>query len=856
MGGPQYYALSDVTGDLPVGARAHSLARAVSHDLPVPQAVAMTFQCVNGIASGDDLPKIEPDLGAFLSLRSSPGDKSWGGPPAILNIGITDETLPILVDKIGTVAAWRAYRRLIQTFAVRIHDLDPEEFESLYYSRKNADQPLTESGIKALVNASKDYYAAEMGEPFPQDPNVQLSSALRRMAKEWHAPTSQILRTAKGAPADAGLGIIVQEMVFGLGKKGGAGSFQQVDSSTGLLAQTGQYIPNAQGSDAHRGGRVARTITKLEREGAGQSLPSLAELVPGSVDTLTKASDVLREEFRDQMALYFTNEVGKLWLLDMVPARRTASAAIQVAVDLARMGVISRDEALLRVEPRNLIETLHPHVHPDAHRDVFGRGLPASPGAASGRVCFSSEAAQTAHAQGEPAILVRNETSPDDIRGMHVAAAVLTVSGGMTSHAALIARGLGVPCVVGVSDLIIDSAQGQMIAGDGRILRQGDYVTLDGTTGEALVGTVKMRNATASDSFETLMAWADSTRRLKVRANADTPQDAQVARRFNVDGIGLCRTEHTFFEGDRITTMREMILADTDDERQRALDMLLPMQRADFEELFELMPGLPVTIRLLDPPLHEFLPKAGAEMEALSKAMGVPLEQLTARTAALSEFNPMLGKRGVRVGITMPQIYDMQARAIFEAAHAAGERAGAEIIPEIMIPLVSANREVELVKERIVAVATEVERERSVRLNYKIGVMVETPRAALRAGDLAETSAFLSFGTNDLTQMTYGLSRDDAGRFMRDYVAKGVFAEDPFHTLDLEGVGELLLIAARRGRDHNRDLVLGICGEHGGDPASIRFCEIAGFDYVSCSPYRVPIARLAAAQAAILAKKE
>lgn len=856
MGSAEYIALGDITEDTPVGARAHSLARAVALDLPVPSAIALSYQCVAEIALGGNLPLLEGFLGPFLSLRSSPGDKSWGGPPAILNLGITDATLPLLIKKIGTVAAWRAYRRLIQTFAVRIHGLDPEEFEGLYYSRKNADKPLNEDAIKALVAASKDYYEMEMGEPFPQDPAVQISSALRAMAKEWHAPTARILRSAKGAPEDAGLGIIVQAMVFGLGAQSGAGSYQQVDSMSGHSVQTGQYLPDAQGSDAHRGGRVMHTITTQEREDAGQSLPALEEILTDSIDLLSGISIALRDAFTDQMVVYFTNEAGKIWLLDVAPVRRSASAAIQISVDMARSGVIDRDQALLRVEPRNLVETLHPHIDPDAHREVFGRGLPASPGAASGRVCFTSEQAQKAHAKGEPAILVRVETSPDDIRGMHVAAAVLTVSGGMTSHAALIARGLGVPCVVGVSDLRIDAARGEMTSGDGRMLKEGDFLTLDGTAGEALLGEVKMRSATASDAFETLMAWADGARRLKVRANADSPQDAQVARRFRVDGIGLCRTEHTFFEGDRITTMREMILADTVPERQKALDKLLPMQRADFEELFELMPGLPVTIRLLDPPLHEFLPHAGEEMQKLADAMGLSVETIAARTAAMSEFNPMLGKRGVRVGVTMPEIYDMQARAIFEAAQSAGARAGAEVIPEIMIPLVSANREVELVKERILAVAGEVERERGAKLNYKIGVMVETPRAALRAGDLAETSAFLSFGTNDLTQMTYGLSRDDAGRFMRDYVAKGVFPEDPFHTLDLEGVGELILIAVRRGREKNPELSIGICGEHGGDPASIRFCEIAGFDYVSCSPYRVPIARLAAAQAAILSKSE
>lgn len=856
MGTVPFYSLADIPEAAPVGARARRLARASKLDLPVPLAIALTFQSIADIAAGGELPQFPAFDTPFLSLRSSPGEVAWGGPAAILNLGITDATLPLLAEKIGEVAAWRAYRRLIQTFAVRIHGVDPEEFEALYYSRKNADKPLDLPAVQALVAASKALFEADQGVEFPQDPAVQISEALKTMAREWHGVSPRLLRQAKGAPEDAGLGILVQKMVFGLGDHGGAGSFQLVDSSSGLRAMTGRYLPDAQGTDAHRGGRVAHVIAHNERLDAGQSLLSLEELVPDALQVLREAGRALTGEFTDQQALGFTLEKGGCWVLDVTPVRRTANAAIQIAVDLARTKVITRTEALLRVEPRNLTETLHPQIHDEAFRDVFGTGLPASPGAATGRICFSSIGAQAAHAQGEASILVRSETTPDDIRGMHVAAAVLTVSGGMTSHAAVIARGLGVPCVVGVSDLVINAEAATLTAGDGRVFTQGDVITIDGGAGQAIAGAPRMRPAAISDAFETLMRWADDVGRLGVRANADTPQDAQVARRFGADGIGLCRTEHTFFEGDRITTMREMILADNIEARQKALDRLLPMQRADFEELFEMMPGLPVTIRLLDPPLHEFLPHSDQEMHDMAAAMDIPVETVITRTAQLSEFNPMLGMRGVRLGVTMPEIYDMQARAIFEAALAAGQRAGAEVIPEIMIPLVSANREVELVRARIEAIAAAVEQEQSVSLNYHVGVMVETPRAALRAGDLATSAAFLSFGTNDLTQMTYGLSRDDAGRFMRDYVAKGVYPEDPFHTLDLEGVGELLLIASKRGRAQNENLTLGLCGEHGGDPASIRFCEIAGLDYVSCSPYRVPVARLAAAQAVILSKPD
>jgi pyruvate,orthophosphate dikinase len=552
--------------------------------------------------------------------------------------------------------------------------------------------------------------------------------------------------------------------------------------------------------------------------------------------------------------LDFVAEDGKVAIVDAVAVRRNARAAVRIAVDLAEQGAITREEALLRIDPRSLAEHLHPQIDAATPRDVFATGLAASPGAATGRVVFTAEAAQAAAAQDEATILVRLETSPEDIRGMHAARGVLTVRGGMTSHAAVIARGIGLPCVVGASDLRIDPAERTLVSRDGRIFHEGALVTLDGTRGEVSVGAPATIPSELGGAFSTLLDWADAVRDLGVRANADTPAEARTAREFRVDGLGLCRTEHMFFEPERIMVMREMILADTDAERQAALDRLLPMQRADFIEMFEIMRGLPVTIRLLDPPLHEFLPKEPADIAALAVAMGVPAAAVTARARELAEVNPMLGMRGVRLGVVMPAIYEMQARAIFEAAIAASRDAQSPAVPEVMIPLVSANREVELVKSRIDAVAEAVRAEQGTEFTYKLGVMVETPRAALRAEDLAASAAFLSFGTNDLTQMTYGLSRDDAGRFMRFYVNSGVFPEDPFHSLDLEGVGELLLIAAKRGRARNPDLVLGLCGEHGGDPSSVRFCKVAGFDYVSCSPFRVPIARLAAAQATLLAR--
>ena len=851
------YALD---GTLPegaeVGARARRVARMRGAGLPVPEAVALDFRMVTALMEGAKPPQLPKSLRYPLALRASAGDVAWGGPPAMLNIGLGADVRTRLADEHGKAAALEVERRLIQAYGTRVAGLDVEDFETLYYDHLKLDPDPDERALEAIVASARRFYEDEEGAPFPLHSGEHLHAAMRAIAREWHGPTARILRDAKGAPPDAGLGLILQRMVFGLGAESGAGAFQAVETATGRPARTGRFLPNAQGTDAQRSTRTPHLMSAEERLSAGQSLPSMEELFPEAYADLLKQSAAVTELFGEQMALSFTVEKGALWILDATPVRRTPQAAVRIAVDLAKSGTITRAQALLRVEPRNLSETLHPQIDAEARRDVFGTGLPASPGAATGRICFSSEAAAALYAQDQSCILVRVETGPEDIRGMHVTAAVLTVRGGMTSHAAVIARGLGVPCVVGASDLQLNARTKELMSPDGRVFREGDVVTVDGTTGQALAGAMKMQPAAPSDALDTLLEWADQTRRLGVRANADTAQDADLARRFKVDGIGLCRTEHTFFQGERITAMREMILAEDLESRQRALARLLPMQRGDFEDLFEIMKGQPVTIRLLDPPLHEFLPHSDSEVMELADAMGLAPETLGHRIEDMSEFNPMLGKRGVRLGITMPEIYDMQARAIFEAAINAGRRTGAAIVPEIMIPLVSANREVELVKARIAEIASDVEQENQASVRYHLGVMVETPRGALRSADLAKSTSFLSFGTNDLTQMTYGLSRDDAGRFMRDYVSKGVFPEDPFHSLDLEGVGELLLLAARRGRAENPEITLGLCGEHGGDPASIRFCDVAGFDYVSCSPFRVPVARLAAAQATILAETD
>jgi len=844
------------------GARAARLARMSVLGLPVPEAIVLSVDQVRDIAESAQFPDLPTDFlqGGLLSVRSSPCNGDWGGPNAILNIGVGDDLLQHHAQSLGQRGALELYRRFLQGYATNVEGIDPEHFENLYYDQLkiadvDSEEDLALNDLATMLDACKTLYVQEAGHDFPQSPRAQLEGALVTMARAWNAPTARILREARGAPSDAGLGLIVQRMAIGLGENGGSGFVQFVDDKTGRPRTWGRFLPHSQGQDALMGLRTPHMVSKTGRKARGQTARSLQEMAPDAFDALEKMGAKAAAGMGEAFQLEFTLENNRVFILDATPAKRSARASLRVAVDLADSGAISHEEALLRIEPRNLIEHLHPQIDPNAKRQVFGTGLPASPGAATGKIVFSTEAAMASEAQEERCILVRVETSPEDIRGMHAAAGVLTVRGGMTSHAAVIARGLGLPCVVGAGDLHLDLAKRSIRTTDGQEFREGDVITVDGTRGQAIVGAPKMIPPELGGAYHTIMDWADAARTMGVRANADTPADARVARNFKVDGIGLCRTEHMFFEESRITVMREMILANTERERRAALNRLLPMQRSDFVELFEIMRGLPVTIRLLDPPLHEFLPHSREEMQDLAAAMDLPVSKVMSRAAELTEFNPMLGKRGVRLGVTMPEIYEMQARAIFEAALVVNKSEGGAVVPEVMIPLVSANREVELIKTRVDAIALDVMREQGGVLEYRLGVMVETPRAALRAGDLAEHAAFLSFGTNDLTQMTYGLSRDDAGRFMRDYIQQGVFPEDPFHTLDVEGVGELILLAAKRGRAGNPDLTLGLCGEHGGDPASVRFCKIAGFDYVSCSPFRVPIARLAAAQASILSQR-
>ena len=821
------------------GGRAKCLQRLIRLDLPVPRTVALSFDTVRAIAAGQmiDTARLLAGFGPnpLVSVRPSSADPDWGGPGAILNVGMCDATHAALEISHGDKAADALYLRFIRAYSAHVARLDADML------------PAGEASAETLA-AALAAFEAETDEPFPQDPARQLSEVLRSMARAWEGTSARLLRQAKGAPADAGLGLVVQQMALGLGAgMSGSGVIQFVDAQSGLPRITGRYRAQSQGREAIAEGEGTLYLTR-DRRG-----PSLEETCPEVFAALKSHAAACRTALREEMQVEFTLESGRLAILDAVRVPRSSRAAVRIAVALAEDGVISPEDAVLRVEPRALSELLHPQVDPAGPRDSFARGIAASPGAATGRLVFSSAAAQASASRGEACILARRETSPEDIRGMHAASAVLTERGGATSHAAVIARGLGLPCVVGATGIAIDSRHRILKAADGRSFREGDIVTIDGTKGEALAGAVKMLEPALDEAFHALLGWADAARDLGVRANADTPAEAQMARTFAAEGIGLCRTEHMFFEQDRLTVMHEMIFARTADDRRAALERLMPMQRADFTALFKIMGGQPVCIRLFDLPLHEFLPSDREGLRELAEALDLPLSDVTRRVEGLSEFNPMLGLRGVRLGITLPEIYDMQARAIFEATIEASKD-GAPVVPEIMIPLVSAKREVEIVKTRIDAVAAAVRTHSGKDFDYRLGVMVETPRAALRAHEIAHHSAFLSFGTNDLTQMTYGLSRDDAGKFMGAYVAQGVFAEDPFHTLDTDGVGELLTIGAERGRRSQPEITLAVCGEHGGNPESIAFVRAAGFDYVSCSPFRVPVARLAAAQLALKAR--
>ncbi|MER9445704.1 pyruvate, phosphate dikinase [Mesorhizobium sp. M0340] len=866
-----------------LGGKGANLAEMCSLGLPVPPGFTITTEVCNAYyANGHTYPaSLEADVAVALdhigrltgrrfgdpsklllvSVRSGARASMPGMMDTVLNLGLNDETVETLAADSGDARfAYDSYRRFIQMYSDVVMGLDHEVFEEILEDQKGAlghelDTELTAIEWQGVIALYKAQVEEELGKPFPQDPHEQLWGAIGAVFSSWMNGRAITYRRLHDIPESWGTAVNVQAMVFGnMGDTSATGVAFTRNPSTGEKQLYGEFLVNAQGEDVVAGIRTPQNITEAARIAAGSDKPSLQKLMPDAFQAFVSISDRLEKHYRDMQDLEFTIERGKLWMLQTRSGKRTAKAALKIAVDMARDGLISKEEAVARIDPASLDQLLHPTIDPKAARDVIGVGLPASPGAATGEIVFSSNDAEEAKTQGRKAILVRIETSPEDIHGMHAAEGILTTRGGMTSHAAVVARGMGKPCVSGAGSLRVDYKAGTLMA-MGATFRKGDIITIDGGNGQVLKGAVPMLQPELSGDFAAIMEWADGARRMNVRTNAETPLDARMARSFGAEGIGLCRTEHMFFDGDRIVAMREMILADTEKDRRTALAKLLPMQRSDFLELFEIMAGLPVTIRLLDPPLHEFLPKTEEEVAGVAAAMNVSPDKLRRRTEALHEFNPMLGHRGCRLAVSYPEIAEMQARAIFEAAVEAGRKAGALVVPEIMVPLVGLAKELEFVKALIDAVAKSVMEETGVKITYLTGTMIELPRAAIRAHVIAEAAEFFSFGTNDLTQTTFGISRDDAASFLETYRKKGIIEQDPFVSLDVEGVGELVRMAAEKGRATRPDIKLGICGEHGGDPASIRFCEKVGLDYVSCSPYRVPIARLAAAQAAVQAAK-
>ena len=775
----------------------------------------------------------------------------------VLNLGLNDETVAALARKSGDPRfAYDSYRRFITMYSDVVLGFGHHHFEEILDDHKDRngytlDTDLSADDWIALVQRYKERLAEEHDEPFPQDPHKQLWGAITAVFGSWMNQRAITYRRLHNIPESWGTAVNVQAMVFGnMGTTSATGVAFTRNPSTGDKRLYGEFLINAQGEDVVAGIRTPQEITEAAREESGSDKPSMETAMPLAFKELVRISGALERHYRDMQDLEFTVEQDKLWMLQTRSGKRTAKAALKVAVELAGEGLITREEAITRIDPAALDQLLHPTIDPNAERNIIATGLPASPGAASGEIVFSADEAETLKGRDKNVILVRIETSPEDIHGMHAAEGILTTRGGMTSHAAVVARGMGKPCVSGAGTLRVDYAAGTMSVG-GHTFKAGDVITIDGSTGQVLMGRVPMTEPTLSGEFTTLMGWADKVRRLGVRANADTPNDARVALRFGAEGIGLCRTEHMFFDEKRIRAMREMILSDDEKQRRSALAKLLPMQRADFVELFEIMQGLPVTIRLLDPPLHEFLPHNDEEIAEVAAAMKADPKKLAERARALHEFNPMLGFRGCRLALAYPEIAEMQARAIFEAAVEAGKRTGKPVVPEVMVPLIATKTELDLVKARIDAMAEAVALETETRVKYQVGTMIELPRASLRAGDIAESAEFFSFGTNDLTQTTYGISRDDAASFLGFYVSRGIIPLDPFVSIDREGVGELMRIGVERGRKTRAKLKVGICGEHGGDPASVAFCHELALDYVSCSPFRVPIARLAAAQAAL-----
>jgi pyruvate, orthophosphate dikinase len=862
-----------------LGGKGAGLAEMAHLGLPVPPGFTITTEvCTYFYAHGKTYPKdlktqVEAALAAvgritgktfgdrknplLVSVRSGARASMPGMMDTVLNLGLNDTTVAALAEKSGDRRfALDSYRRFITMYSDVVLGIEHQNFEEILDEHKERngytlDTDLNADDLQALVEHYKKRVEEELGKPFPQDAHAQLWGAIGAVFSSWMNQRAITYRRLHGIPESWGTAVNVQAMVFGnMGDTSATGVAFTRNPSTGEKKLYGEFLINAQGEDVVAGIRTPQEITEAARKESGSDKPSLEAALPKAFTELKRIHGVLERHYRDMQDLEFTIEQGKLWMLQTRNGKRTAQAALRIAVELAQEKLITREEAVGRIDPGALDQLLHPTIDPNAERKIIATGLPASPGAASGEIVFSSDEAELLKSQGRKVILVRIETSPEDIHGMHAAEGILTTRGGMTSHAAVVARGMGKPCVSGAGTLRVDYRAQTMGVG-GATMKKGDTLTIDGSTGQVLAGKVPMIEPALAGEFATVMKWADGVRKLKVRANADTPADARTAIKFGAEGIGLCRTEHMFFEDERIRAVREMILAGDEAARRTALAKLLPMQRADFVDLFKIMGGLPVTIRLLDPPLHEFLPHTEKEIAEVAAAMGADPQKLADRARELHEFNPMLGFRGCRLAIAYPEIAEMQARAIFEAAVEAGRVTGKPVVPEIMVPLIAGKAELDIVKERIDAMAKKVAAETKSKLNYQVGTMIELPRAALMAGEIAETAEFFSFGTNDLTQTAFGISRDDAASFLGIYTSKGILPADPFVSIDREGVGELIRIATERGRKMRPKLKLGICGEHGGDPASVTFCAEVGLDYVSCSPFRVPIARLAAAQAAL-----
>ena len=867
-----------------LGGKGANLAEMGKLGLPVPPGFTITTEvCTefykNNQKYPDDLKiqiedairNIEKILGKnfgdvnnplLVSVRSGARVSMPGMMDTVLNLGLNDKTVLGLIKKTNNETfAYDSYRRFIQMYSNVVLEVDHYNFEDLLDNYKLTKGVLSDTDLKAedwkiIISNYKDIIKKNTKKDFPQDSNEQLWGAISAVFKSWQNQRAKTYRKLNNIPEEWGTAVNIQSMVFGnMGNDCATGVAFTRNPSTGENSFYGEYLINAQGEDVVAGIRTPRNITKKARLESSSEDLSLEETMPEAFNELTKIYKKLENHYRDMQDIEFTIENKKLWMLQTRSGKRTAKASIKIAVDMVSEKLITKDEALLRIDPKILDTLLHPTLDPKAKKNVIVKGLPASPGAATGKVTFNADDAEQMKANNQNTILVRVETSPEDIHGMHAAVGILTCRGGMTSHAAVVARGMGRACVSGAGNIKIDYTN-KIFKVENIEVKEGDIITIDGSTGEVMLGEVKTINPDISGDFSEIMKWADETRTLKIRANAETPLDSRTAREFGAEGIGLCRTEHMFFDEERILYVRQMILSKTKEDRLKALDKILPFQKKDFLEIFTIMKGFPVTVRLLDPPLHEFLPKTDKEIDIVAKSLKIHSSEIKNRINYLHEENPMLGHRGCRLAISFPEIYEMQCRAIFEALFELQKQKIDSIIPEIMIPLVATQKEIEILRALVDKVAQEVQKKNDFKVDYLVGTMIELPRAALNAKSIAKYADFFSFGTNDLTQTTLGISRDDSGKFLDDYVENKIFKVDPFISIDQEGVGELIKLACSGGLETKKNIKLGICGEHGGDPESIEFCHKIGLNYVSCSPYRVPIARLSAAQASIRLKKQ